>query len=79
MTTLIVVVVVLLIAWIFGSQLLAWMICGKDASDDEVIGIWAGVFIIGTMIFPVAFGWMVYRFFIYPITRTDPDVDDLVP
>lgn len=38
-------IVVGLTAWAFVAQFVAWLICGSDADDDQIIGMWAGIFI----------------------------------
>lgn len=38
-------IIAVLILWAIVAQFIAWLICGNDADDDQIIGIWAGVFI----------------------------------
>jgi len=80
MVKIIIFVLLALLLWIFGSQMLAWMIIGNKSNDDDhILDLWVAVFLLGILIFPIALTWTIHRLFIYPITKRPPSVDDIVP
>lgn len=69
-------IIILLLVWFFGSQLLAWIFSGGD--PDEALELWS---VFGILIpMGILYGaiWVLYMLLIFPFTWKRPDVKDIV-
>lgn len=72
--------VFILIIWIVFSQLIAWMFCGDKANPDQMVELWAAVFLLVPM--GIMYGliyllnWLCWR--MWPIFVDKPNADSVI-
>ena len=80
----IVIVGIVLGIWLFLSQFLAYFfltfLSNNKPSKEEVLGVWAGIFILGPIFLPLLTIWLIVKGLRLLTNNTDPITpDEIIP
>lgn len=76
----IIIVTAIFLVWLFGTQIVARIICGTDASDDEVLDMWAAFGVLSVMLPLIGLlyigYWLLWKMF--PLWAKEPTADRVI-